>query len=282
MAVFVPGARMSLTTMSGRLVGVLVLLAMVRGCASSAPKKPPTGTPRAGQIPVRARHRRAQQAGAGWCPANTSGSWSTAIPQSEYRADAKLGVGDTYIGEGSAESFVLAINEFREFLNFYPTHKRADYAQFKLGDGALLPDACAERDQTETREAIAELQTFVSAFRTRNLIDEGQTYAARGERPSRDSDYRRRRLLLPLEVVSRRHRSAEDAPRERPGSTRGRDAVYFYLGESYIKMYRPAEALPYLRAAREGIRAERISRAGAQAHHGAQSGRTGQTHGGSK
>ena len=52
---------------------------------------------------------------------------------------------------------MLALNEFREFLSFYPTHERADYAQYKLGDDALLSDARAERDQTETREAIKEL-----------------------------------------------------------------------------------------------------------------------------
>src|SRR5688572_10207194 len=48
-------------------------------------------------------------------------------PQSTYRADAKLGIGDTYLGEGGGEGFVLAENEYREFLNFYPNHKRADY-----------------------------------------------------------------------------------------------------------------------------------------------------------
>ena len=46
--------------------------------------------------------------------------------QSPVRPEAKLGIGDTYIGEGSPESLVLAIAEFQEFLSFYPTHPRAD------------------------------------------------------------------------------------------------------------------------------------------------------------
>ena len=54
-------------------------------------------------------------------------------PQSQYRADAKLGLGDSYLGDGSLAAQVLAINEFREFLSFFPTHARADYAQYKLG-----------------------------------------------------------------------------------------------------------------------------------------------------
>ncbi len=40
--------------------------------------------------------------------------------QSPYRPDAKLGVGDTYLEEGGADNLVFAMNEFREFLSFYP------------------------------------------------------------------------------------------------------------------------------------------------------------------
>src|ERR1035437_9825821 len=42
--------------------------------------------------------------------------------QSPYRPDSKLGMGDTYLGEGSSEALVLAINEYHEFLSFYPTN----------------------------------------------------------------------------------------------------------------------------------------------------------------
>src|ERR671925_77008 len=72
-------------------------------------------------------------------------------PQSQYRPDAKLAVGDTYVGEGTSEAYVLAENEFREFLTFYPTHRRADYAQYKLGMAHFLQMRGPERDQTETR-----------------------------------------------------------------------------------------------------------------------------------
>ena len=53
--------------------------------------------------------------------------------QSPYRPDAKLGLGDTYLGEGTAEALERALNEFTEFLSFFPTNPRADYAQYKLG-----------------------------------------------------------------------------------------------------------------------------------------------------
>src|SRR5207237_7179044 len=72
--------------------------------------------------------------------------------QSPYRQDAKLGIGDTYLGEGTSEALVLAINEFQEFLSFYPTHQRADYAQYKLGIAHFRQMRAPQRDQTETRD----------------------------------------------------------------------------------------------------------------------------------
>ena len=79
--------------------------------------------------------------------------------QSPYRPDAKLGIGDTYLGESTAEALVLAIAEFQEFLTFYPTNPRADYAQYKLGLAHARQMRAAQRDQTETRAAVKEFQT---------------------------------------------------------------------------------------------------------------------------
>ena len=49
-------------------------------------------------------------------------------------------------------------NEFREFLTFYPTNRRADYAQYKLGLCHFRQMAKPERDQTQTNDAIAEFR----------------------------------------------------------------------------------------------------------------------------
>src|SRR5439155_754411 len=84
-------------------------------------------------------------------------------------ADTSLGIGDSYLGEGTAEALVLAINEFREFLSYYPTNRRADYAQYKLGLAHFRQMRGAQRDQTETREAVKELQTFVDRYPNSSL-----------------------------------------------------------------------------------------------------------------
>lgn len=167
-------------------------------------------------------------------------------PQSQYRADAKLGLADTYLGEGSAESQVLAINEYREFLSYYPTHDRANYAQFKLGMAYYYQMHGPDRDQTETDEAIVELTRFVEQYPNSPLIEEGRKRLREARDRKSDADYRvgyfyLRTQKFPPAAIDRFNAILKNDPQY----TR-RDAVYFYLAESLVKMKREAEALPYL------------------------------------
>jgi outer membrane protein assembly factor BamD len=110
-------------------------------------------------------------------------------PQSRYRADAKLGLGDAYLGDGSVESLILGGNEFREFLQIYPTHARAHYAQYKLALSHYEQMAAPQRDQTQTKEAVAEFQIFVDRFPNSSLINEGQAKLQECKDRLSDSDY---------------------------------------------------------------------------------------------
>ena len=162
---------------------------------------------------------------------------------SPYRPDAKLGIGDTYLGEGTAEALVLAINEFREFLSFYPTHKRADYAQYKLAIAHLRQMRAPQRDQTETREAIRELEAFITRYPNSSLMPEVKTKLREARDRLSESDY----LVGYFYYRQRWYPGATDRfkilLKEDPEYT-GRDAVYFYYGEALIKLKREAEALP--------------------------------------
>lgn len=166
-------------------------------------------------------------------------------PQSQFRAEAKLNVGESFLGEDSAASYVQAETEFREFLTFYPTHPKADVAQYKLGMCHFLQMARPERDQTETRAALKEFDVFVERFPNSAL---GPEVAAK-RRETRDrlseSEYR----VGLFYYRSRWYPGAIDRLRAvlngDPEFT-GRDAVYFYLAESLLASQRPAEALPYL------------------------------------
>ena len=232
------GARLA-----GRAAIVFVLVSMA-ACATG-PRKPPTGTLEPDKF---LWERGAQEL--------DKKHWLTAreyfrqlmdsYPQSTYRADAKLGMADTYLGEGSAEAQVLAINEYREFLSFYPTHARADYAQYKLGMSHYYQMHGPERDQTETRDAIAELSLFTQKYPNSALMPEAQQHLREARDRLSDADYRVAYFYLktgryPPAAIDRFQAILKDDPQY----TR-RDAVYFYLAQALLKMNRQAEALPLL------------------------------------
>lgn len=166
--------------------------------------------------------------------------------QSVFRPDAKLGIGDTYLGEGTPEALVLAINEFREFLSFYPTNRRADYAQFKLAMAHFRQMRHPQRDQTETREAVREFETFVTRYPNSSLMPEAREKLREARDRLSEADYLigyfyyRQQRWYPGAVDRFKALLKDD-----PGYTR-RDAVYFYLADSLSKLNRNAEALPYL------------------------------------
>ena len=199
-------------------------------------------------------------------------------PQSPYRGDAKLGVGDTYLGEGTAESYVLGINEFREFLSFYPTHPRADYAQYKLGMAHFYQMRGPMRDQTETHEAIKELTTFVERYprtcppgtigggirQCSDLLPEAQKRL----REARDR-LGEHELGVGLQYFRQRwYPGAVERLKpllEKDPQFSRRDAVLFYLAESLDNLGRPAEALPhYDRLVKEFEQSEFLARAEAK------------------
>ena len=165
-------------------------------------------------------------------------------PQSPYRPDAKLAVGDTYIGEHSTESLLLAVNEFREFLTFYPTSQRADYAQFRLASAQAEQMLAPERDQSNTREAVKELQVFLDRYPNSALLPEAKTLFRSAKDRISEASYRVgyfyfRSKWYPGAVDRFREVLAAD-----PEFT-NRDAVYYHLAEALLKQEKKAEALPY-------------------------------------
>jgi outer membrane protein assembly factor BamD len=166
-------------------------------------------------------------------------------PQSTHRADAKLGVGDSLLGEGTAAAQIQAIQEFREFLSFFPTHARADYAQYKLAMAHYYQMAKPERDQTETREAIREFDIFFERYPNSKIRPEAEKHYRETRDRLSESEYRvglfyHRAKWYPG-AIDRFQQVLKSDPK-----FTNRDAVYFYLSEALVAMKRPAEAVPQL------------------------------------
>jgi len=165
-------------------------------------------------------------------------------PQSPFRPDAKLAVGDSYIGENSTEALLLAVNEFREFLTFFPTNPRADYAQYRLAYAFSEQMLAADRDQTATRDTIRELQVFFDRFPNSSLAPDARKLMRTAQDRLSESGYR-----IGMTYFRMRHYAgAIDRFREvlkLDEEYTGRDAVYFHLAEALRLTDKTAEALPY-------------------------------------
>ncbi len=228
---------------NGRLAWLVLITTLVGAC-SARQTTPPVGTAQ----PDRFLFERGTEASQmeEWLNARTYFQQIVdGYPQSPFRPDAKLGVGDAHLGEGTSESLLLAANEFREFLTFYPTNPRADYSQYKLAMSHFRQMRAPERDQTPTKAALAEFDVFFQKFPNSALAPEvRQNWRLTRDRLSAASH------LVGLHYYRIRwYPGAIDRFREilrdDPGFT-GRDAVYYYLAESLARTDKTAEAIPYL------------------------------------
>ncbi len=182
-------------------------------------------------------------------------------PQSPHRAEAKLGLGDAYLGDGTIEGKLRAEREFQEFLAYFPTHPRADYAQYRLAMTHYDQMPKAERDQTATKAALEQFAVFKERYPNSDLMPE----VLEREREARD------RLSESIYKVGLYYHRAKWYPGaiarfkevlDTDPQYTYRDAVYFHLGEALVAVGRDAEALPYLeRLAAEFVESEHLENA---------------------
>jgi len=169
-------------------------------------------------------------------------------PQSPLRPDAKLGIGDTYLNEGGTENLVLGANEFREFLTFYPTHMRADYAQYHLALCHYKQMRAPQRDQTETKEAVKEFQNFLTRFPNSPLLPEvRQKFREARDRLS-DASFLVGKHYFTVRWYPGANSRFKEVLEEDPEYSH-RDELYFYLAESLTRTDKKngaAQAIPYL------------------------------------
>ncbi|MDQ3070551.1 MAG: outer membrane protein assembly factor BamD [Acidobacteriota bacterium] len=243
-------------------LAVLVIALGAAACAGRAPINPPADAPEPDKYLY--DQGMAQLGNKKWLTAREYlRRLVDGYPQSTYRADAKLAIGDTFLGENTPEAQVYALNEFREFLTFFPTHARADYAQFRLAMSHYQQMNAPQRDQTNTRDAIREFEAFVERYPASKL---------RPDVEAKLRDARDRVGRADYEVGLHYYRmkwypGAIDrftALLERDPKFSDRDAVYFYMGEilSAKEVNRAAEALPYYdRIVKEFEKSEYLERA---------------------
>ncbi len=234
--------RLSHRRHAARLVIAACLFATIAACG----KKPPLPLPGAmdadkflferGQEELKERH---------WLSAREYfRRLFDTYPRSPYRTQSKLGIGDAYLGEGRLDSLILAANEFREFLQFFPVDPRADYAQYRLGLALMKQMLGPERDQTATKEALVEFTKFQEIYpKSTYRPDVDKLYRETRDRLS-DSEFLVGQFYYRIKLYGGAIARLQNLLIEDPAYTR-KDQAYFLLGEIHFKASLIDQALPY-------------------------------------
>jgi outer membrane protein assembly factor BamD len=156
------------------------------------------------------------------------------FPGSEFRRDAKLGLGDSFLGEGRADSLILAANEFREFLRFFPLAPNADYAQYRLAICHMRQMLGPQRDQSATLDALRELDTFIKSYPKSQYLEEVRRMWREARDRLSEHEYQVGLSNLRIRVYPGAIARFEGLLKADPEFTE-KDKVYFHLAEAYQK-----------------------------------------------
>src|SRR5258707_90723 len=85
-------------------------------------------------------------------------------PDSEYLADAKLAIADSFYKEGGTANLTQAIQAYKDFGIFFPMIEEAAYAQLQVAMTHYKQLEKPDRDRTHARAAEDEFQTFLSKY----------------------------------------------------------------------------------------------------------------------
>ncbi|MBP1599413.1 MAG: outer rane assembly lipoprotein YfiO [Acidobacteria bacterium] len=85
-------------------------------------------------------------------------------PGSEFEAEAYLATGDSFYQEGGTENLLMAEDQYRNFIIFFPTHLKAPDAQMKIISILMRQMNSPDRDQGYARRAEVEIEKYLMLF----------------------------------------------------------------------------------------------------------------------
>jgi len=85
-------------------------------------------------------------------------------PTSPYLPEARIGLGRAYYEQGRADSLLLAVDAFRNFMTYHPSHPQVDYAQLMIAMSYSRMMRSPDRDQSNTERAKQAFEIFLEDY----------------------------------------------------------------------------------------------------------------------
>jgi outer membrane assembly lipoprotein YfiO len=86
------------------------------------------------------------------------------FPNSEYRILARIEYADSYYKQGNDANWILAIQEYQDFISLFPFSPKAEYAQLMMGMSYFNMTEKPDRDQTQTKKAADEFKKVLDNY----------------------------------------------------------------------------------------------------------------------
>jgi len=168
------------------------------------------------------------------------------FPKSFYAQRAKLAIADSYFEKGDEGSMIIAASEYREFVTLFPYSPSAAYAQYQIGLCFYKKALKAGRDQTKTKQALAELKAVITKY---PLSEEAKS--ARVSIQDCEDRLTEHSLAIAEHYYKTKAFKASIARlmeilTDYPAYNR-MDKVYFLLADSYFKSTLIEQSTPYFR-----------------------------------
>jgi outer membrane protein assembly factor BamD len=111
-------------------------------------------------------------------------------PDSEFLADAKLAIADSYYKEGGSANLIQAIAAYKDFGVFFPFSPKAPYAQMQVAMTHFKQMEKPDRDRTEARAAEDEFQTFLLKYPNDPLVPQTTQHLREVQEILAEGDFR--------------------------------------------------------------------------------------------
>jgi len=163
---------------------------------------------------------------------------------SEYGAQAKYAVAESFYREAGHSNLISAESEFRKFITFFPDHDLADDAQLMVAMTHVKQLEKPDRDNTEARLAELELTAMITEHPDSPLLDEAKEKLRGVQEILAEGTFGPAKQYYLRQVYAAVIGRCEEILKKYPDFS-GTDRVLFLMGDTLRKVNATKESVPF-------------------------------------
>jgi outer membrane protein assembly factor BamD len=168
------------------------------------------------------------------------------FPKSFYAQRAKLAIADSFFDKGDEANMIIAASEYREFISLFPLSPSASYAQFQLAMTFFKKALKPGRDQTKTKQALAEFKKVVTNYPAAEEVPDAREKIKECEERLAAHTLSIGVHYYKVHALKASTSRLTEILTKYPNFSK-MDKVYYFLGASYFRWNKFEEAAPYFR-----------------------------------